>query len=89
MNVSPKLTFLDQVFKREKRLPGPTTYAPYAEHRKSQKAIQAESPPRITIFDELTKQQKKMNYPAAGKYDRVENKNSKSKSGMSKVEVCT
>ena len=39
LNVSPKMTFLDEVCKKEKKKPGPSTYDPYTKKTKSPKAV--------------------------------------------------
>ena len=72
VNVSPKMTFLDELCRKEKKKPGPSTYDPFGNKIKPPKTLDVEPAPRTTFIDDLTKQQKKLNIPAAGKYDKIE-----------------
>jgi hypothetical protein len=82
---------LDQVIKRGQKLPGPSSYEPYPQQRKSVKGLKTDSPSRATIFDDLLRHQTRLNIPAAGKYDKIdlETKKDKARSGMGKSEVCS
>lgn len=80
---------MDEVCKQKKKIPGPANYDPYLKPSKSPKALDIKPTPRITVFDEWQKHQKKLNIPAAGKYDKIEleQKKTKSKSNMSRAEI--
>lgn len=87
------MTFLDEVCRKEKKKPGPSTYDPFGNKIKPTKTLDVEPAPRTTFIDDLTKHQKKLNIPAAGKYDKIElepkkDKNS-SRSPLNKAEVCS
>lgn len=72
LNVSPKkTTFIDELQKKEAKMPGPCTYEPKELLSKSKTESLANPSRRKTIFDEMEQQVKKANYPAAGLYDKV------------------
>ena len=85
-DIAHKTSFIDEIVKKEKKLPGPCSYEPKEISPKSKHDGIAAVTKRKTIFDDLEHESKKKNHPAAGAYDRVgvDVDKAKLKSGMGK-----
>ena len=85
---SKKISFIDEVQKKEAKLPGPCSYDPKELVAKSKTESIAPPAKRLTIFDELEHASKKLNFPGAGTYGKVEvqTDRAKLKSDISKAE---
>jgi hypothetical protein len=82
-NVSHKTSFIDDVVKREKKMPGPKELSPKS---KAEGIVNVTH--RKTIWDDIQHESKKKNIPAAGSYDKVqiEQDRSRMKSDLGKAD---